>query len=225
MKTWLHFYPNKTALASWLVPAIIVVSGCALIGRKPPPEETLIPWDMHNYADFVRQNIAALNRRYTHDYVNYEFIVDTEYGSTRVQDLIAPQALADVIRQLDIRTSDPAVKVAMIKGYLRDEYTYVAEREHWSPVKETLSEKRGDCKNLSLLLLSMLIATGIEAHGAISNGHMWVNAFYNNRWHVLETDPQTDRTLIYQIPGFYKTPLYKVYPDRTLKRKKIGLNR
>ena len=224
MQPWVRVRPLAPVAASWLVLAI-AVSGCALIGRKPPPGEVISPWDEQSYAAFVRQNIADLNRRYSRDYVVYEFIVDTENGSTRIQNLIDPKATGDVIRQMGLKGGGKAARVAGVAAYLRREYVYVDEPEDWLPAKETFSRKRGDCKNLSLLLLSILVEAGVDAHGAISNGHMWVNAFFDDRWHVLETDPKPDRTPIYHIPGFYDNPLYKVYPEKTLKRKKIEFTR
>jgi hypothetical protein len=48
---------------------------------------------------------------------------------------------------------------------------------------------------------------------------MWVNVFYDNEWHGLEVDRDPERNKIYSIPGFYEDPLYKIFIDRTEKRK------
>jgi transglutaminase-like putative cysteine protease len=200
----------------------MVVTGCALFRTKPASEEILSFRDTERYAEFVRWNIAALNHRYTLNYVAYDFVVDTEYGSTLIQNLIDTQAMTNIIRQLGVEDHEADSQVAMISDYIRREYAFVDEPEKWATAQETLLRKRGDCKNLSILLLSMLIHADVEAYGAVSNGHMWVNAFFNGDWHVIETDPGTARTSIYQIPGFYEYPLYKVYPDRTVKRERIS---
>lgn len=203
----------------WLAAA---VTGCALFAAKPAPGEIPSSRDTERYADFVRWNIAALNHRYTRTYADYDFIVDTEYGSTLIQNLINTRAMTGILRQLGVEDHEAGSRAAMISDYIRREYAFVDEPEDWAAAQETLSRKRGDCKNLSILLLSMLIHADVNAYGAISSGHMWVNAFFNGHWHVIETDPGTARASIYQIPGFYEYPLYKVFPDRTVKRERIS---
>lgn len=74
---------------------------------------------------------------------------------------------------------------------------------------------------MSLLLMSMLMADYIPVYGAISNGHMWVNVYQDNKWVVLEVDKDPHRNRIYSIPGFYENPLFKVFPNGTVKRKKF----
>ena len=103
------------------------------------------------------------------------------------------------------------------------EYEFQADPDtyHWQTVAETIKAKKGDCKNLSLLLMSLLLSAGINTHAAISNGHMWVNVYYDKKWQVLEVDKDSERNKIYQTPGFYKNPLYKVFMDRTEKRKRF----
>jgi hypothetical protein len=50
---------------------------------------------------------------------------------------------------------------------------------------------------------------------------MWTNVYFDNEWHVLEVDKDSDRNKIYQMPGFYKDPIYKVFIDHTMKRKRF----
>jgi transglutaminase-like putative cysteine protease len=89
-------------------------------------------------------------------------------------------------------------------------------------VQETIRTQKGDCKSLSLLLMSLLTAAGLDAYAGISNGHMWVVANENNRWQVWDLDQNPARKKIYAIAGFYDDPLYKIYPDRSEKRKRIN---
>jgi hypothetical protein len=49
---------------------------------------------------------------------------------------------------------------------------------------------------------------------------MWVNVNCDNQWQVLELDLDPERNTIYSIPDFYENPLYKIYPDRSEKRKR-----
>jgi hypothetical protein len=69
--------------------------------------------------------------------------------------------------------------------------------------------------------MSCLTNAGYDTYAAISNGHMWVNVNHNNQWQVLELDLDPARNTVYQIPGFYDNPLYRIYPDRSEKRKRV----
>ena len=101
---------------------------------------------------------------------------------------------------------------------IQQRFEYTPEPEAWVPVTETLRAGKGDCKNLSILLVSALTASGVDSYAAVSNGHMWVRAYDGLQWRILETDSDPQRNEIYGIPGFYKDPLYKIYPVRSLKR-------
>ena len=95
------------------------------------------------------------------------------------------------------------------------------QNEKYSRQKlEMLFTNQMTAKTLTVLM-SLLLSAGIESYAAISNGHMWTNVFFDNTWHVLEVDKDPERNKIYQIPGFYKNPVYKIFKDRTLKRKRI----
>jgi hypothetical protein len=92
----------------------------------------------------------------------------------------------------------------------------------WQSVEETIKTRKGDCKSLSLLLMSLLKSAGYDSYAGIANGHMWVVAYEKNRWKIYELDKNRERNLIYGIPGFYDIPLYKIYPDRSEKRKRMN---
>lgn len=202
----------------------VLATGCATLVKEPHPVEEelpVVPWNIENYAEFLEQNMAQLNRKYATDYIPYDFIVDTEYGSAQVQDLIDPTVVSLTGETFSPQAVDDAGEISAILEYIRQEYDYVETPERWAPVAETIRIKKGDCKNLSLLLMSLLIASDIDAHAAVSNGHMWVNAYFEDQWHVLETDTDPQRNNIYKIPGFYDHPLYKIYSDRSLKRRRL----
>jgi hypothetical protein len=199
-------------------------SGCAALYKEKIPEKSIVPelkWDLNSYAEFVKQNMSAINARYSPDYVSYQFVVDTEFGSTLIQNLIDPGAVsafsADFKNHSNPENYD---KWVTIYQYVIDEYTYILDPFAWQTVGETLKTKKGDCKSLSFLLMSLLLSAGYDAYAAISNGHMWVNVRENGQWYVLELDQSPQRRKIYRIPGFYDNPLYKVYPDRSEKRKR-----
>jgi hypothetical protein len=147
--------------------------------------------------------------------------VDTDYGSTLIQTLIDPEAVSPITYHLGIHNLEYKEKISVIFNYVIHEYAFIMTPCKWQSVEETVKTKKGDCKGLSLLLMSLLLSAGIDTHAAVSNGHMWTNVFYDNTWHVLEVDMNPDRNKIYQIPGFYENPLYKVFIDHSERRKRI----
>lgn len=220
---FLRILPGERLLLFMLLSLIFVVvyGGCAAILKEKPPEEIItlaLPWDVENYADFLKQNMKNMNERYSTEYAPYNFVVDTDMGSTPIQNLIEPEIAFKIKNRPWSDNMEDDHKRYKIFQYVQNDYNFIMEPNKWSTVKETVKSKKGDCKGLSLLLMSLLISAGIETHAAISNGHMWVNAFYDKRWHVLEIDNDPERKKIYSIPGFYDYPLYKIYPDHTEKR-------
>ena len=204
---------------------LFVFSGCAALYKKEIPEEPIIPelkWDLDSYAEFVKQNMTEINARYSPDYVFYEFVVDTEYGSTVIQNLIDPEAASAITADLGNHSnSEYRDKLVTIYQYTIEEYNYILDPYTWQSVEETIRTKKGDCKSLSLLLMSLLLSAGYDTYAGIANGHMWVKVRENYQWVVLELDQNPQRQKIYRIPGFYDDPLYKIYPDRSEKRKRI----
>ncbi len=204
---------------------LFVFSGCAALYKKEIPEAPIIPelkWDLDSYAEFVKQNMTEINARYSSDYITYEFVVDTEYGSTVIQNLIDPEAASVITADLG-KHSNPQYpdKLVTIYQYIIEEYDYILDPHAWQSVTETIRTKKGDCKTLSLLLMSLLLSADYDTYAGIANGHMWVNVRENYRWIVLELDQNPKRQKIYRIPGFYENPLYKIYPDHSEKRKRI----
>ena len=218
-----HISPDGRRLFFLLLSLIFVVicGGCAVIIKEKRPDKVVtlaLPWDVKNYAVFLKQNMKNINERYSTQYAPYDFVVDTDTGSTRIQNLIEPEIALEIKDRPWTDNMEDDYKLYKIFKYVQNDYIFFMEPNKWLTVKETVKSKKGDCKSLSLLLMSLLISAGIETHAAISNGHMWVNAFYNRNWHVLEIDNDPERNKIYSISGFYDNPLYKIYPDHTEKR-------
>ena len=197
--------------------------GCsAFWGRKAPEEGDLLFQQRSNYdyAQFIQQNMKMINERYATDYELSEFVVDTDTGSSRIQNLIEPEAVASIVEEMRAKDLKDEDRILYIYKYLTEEYDYVLDADHWPTVEETVKAKKGDCKGLSLLLMSLWLSAGFDAYVAISNGHMWANVHYDNRWHLFEVDNDFERKKIYNLPGFYQYPLYKIFKDQTYKRKR-----
>ncbi len=204
---------------------LFLLSGCAAIQREKIPAERIIPelkWNLASYAEFVKENMAEINANYSKEYAPYEFVVDTDYGSTVIQNLLDPGSATAINTGVPlVANPQPSEPLMPIFHHIIDHYDYILDPGKWQSIEETIRAKRGDCKSLSLLLMSCLAAAGYDTYAAISNGHMWVNVNHENQWQVLELDRDRERNTIYRIPGFYENPLYKIYPDRSEKRKRI----
>jgi Transglutaminase-like superfamily len=203
---------------------LLIHIGCSPGVKVKYPEEIImstLPENLQDYAMFLRQNMEGINEKYSREYIPFNFEVDTDYGSTLIQTFIDPEAVSSITHHLGINNLGYKEKISVIYNYVIHGYSFIIDPYGWQTVKETIKTKKGDCKSLSLLLMSLFLSAGIDSHVAVSNGHMWTNVFYDNTWHVLEVDMDPDRNKIYQIPGFYENPLYKVYIDHTERRKRI----
>ncbi len=171
------------------------------------------------YASFIKNNIELKEIKYSNEYVDFEFIVDTDYGSTIIQNLIDIPAAKTIIEAHNLIRTDKLNAIEAVYKHLSTLYEYNDEPAKWISTGEVIAQKKGNCKNLSILMLSMLLAMHIDAHAAISNGHMWVNVNLDERMFIIEIDQDKERNKIYSIKGFYEYPLYKIYKDHSLKRK------
>jgi hypothetical protein len=180
-----------------------------------------LPKEQQDYAVFLKQNMEERDKEYSTDYTLFDFVVDTDYGSTLIQNLIDPKAVSSIIYKLGVQDLEHNDKLSTIYEYVVSEYVFEMDPYKWQTVEETVKAKKGDCKDLSLLLMSLLLSAGIDSHVSISNGHMWTNVFFDNEWHVLEVDKNSERNKIYHIPGFYENPLYKVFIDHAIKRRRL----
>ena len=222
-KIKLSFSIKKSINALALLFIIVSLIDCAP-GLKKYPEEfkmPALPEELQDYAIFLKKNMEGINEKYSKEYIPFNFEVDTDIGSSLIQAFINPEAVSSISHNLDLENLEDKEKIYILYNYVIDEYAFIIDPFKWQTVEETVRIKRGDCKSLSLLLMSLLISAGIDSYVAISNGHMWANAYFESEWHVLEIDKNSDRNKIYQMPGFYKDPLYKVFIDHTVKRKRF----
>jgi hypothetical protein len=213
----------------WLLPPLFflwlsVFLGCAALLEKKAPEDKVLPveeWNPQNYSKFLQQNMKFINEKYSTDYIPYDFIVDIGTGSTIVQRLIEPELVSPLVDSLRVKDLEDKEQILfIIYDYVLEEYDYKLDAYLWPGIEETVKTKKGDCKGLSLLLMSLLLSAGFDTYVAISNGHMWTNVYHDNEWHVFEVDKSPERSKIYDIPGFYEHPLFKIFKDQTYKRKK-----
>ena len=201
---------------------ILFLTGCAILRGKKTFEEELYfkEWDIHNYSLFLQQNMKMVNEIYSTDYEPYDFVVDIDERNVPIQSLVDSELVMPIIADLEVKNSLEKKLIWFIYEYVLEEYDYVMDAYHWPRISETLENKEGDCKGLSLLLMSLLLAAGFDSYVAISNGHMWVNGYDGNQWYLFEVDKDPERKKIYQIPDFYENPLFKVFKNQTYKRKR-----
>ena len=180
----------------------------------------IAPWTPDSYRAFRADNLALIDLIYSDEYIEYPFMVDLENGAVPVRHLIDTEALRSVAQKISSNGENSLQILNAARQYLASTTIYRVQPGIWPTVPDTLESGLADCKGRSLLLLSLLLAAGQEAYAAIGNGHIWVVVRVNGSWETIETDTDPERGKIYAIPGFYDRPLYKVYADRTLKRRR-----
>jgi transglutaminase-like putative cysteine protease len=201
---------------------LALMAACADLAKRRHAGERVMPamkWDYKGYAAFVEENIRNIEAQYTDTYRPCRFVVDTASGARLVQELIDPMTAAAACGMDRHHPAGEDVALMLYRHVTR-QYEYVIEPSLWPTVTDTIRSGKGDCKGLSLLLMSLLMAAGVDTYAAVSNGHMWVNVHNGKQWQVLETDLDPMRNRIYAIPGFYAKPLFKIYPDHSEKRRR-----
>lgn len=218
---WLRNLRRGTVIvAVW---AAMMATGCARLEETSSVDA--VQGDADTHAGFVVRNMAMLNRFYAESYEPKPFVVDLDGGSAPIQTLIRPKAISAATGPLGVSGLSPTRQVKRLHQHVLSNYAFVPEPLAWRLPEETVSLGRGDCKNLSLLLISLLASVGLETRGAISHGHMWVEVRVEDHWRILELDGDQERGRIYRLPGFYDLPLYRIYPDRTEKRRRLAAPR
>lgn len=198
-----------------------LVAGCAILETKrahSPAEESVGTWTMETYQQFLADNQKHINHLYSDDYEDYLFLVDTDNGARPIQDLINIESVRSLLVRAGKENLSESEKINLCYGYIIRHFTYISIPNKWPVLEQTLKNREGDCKGLSLLLISLLLSEDLECYAAINHGHMWVNVKVDGKWQVLETDSDPERNVIYKSPGFYNLPLFKVYQYKTQKR-------
>lgn len=192
--------------------------GCAAV-RKPLDTDIISPAESPEaYIAFWSENKRLIDQIYADDYSVYPIIVDTASGSRDILTLIDPDAAKPLMDTIVTAGAPPDHVVRRCYRYVVTHFRYLPSPDLWPTVQQTLKQRSGDCKGLSLLLMSMLTAADIDASAEISNGHMWVRVNLEGTTTILETDQTPARQAIYHSPGFYDRPLLRVTTKQTLRR-------
>lgn len=192
--------------------------GCAAV-RKPLDTDIISPTESPEaYIAFWSENKRLIDQIYADDYSVYPIIVDTDSGSRDILTLIDPEAAKPLMDAIVTAGAPPDHVVRRCYRYVVTHFRYLPSPDLWPTVRQTLKQRSGDCKGLSLMLMSMLMAADIDSSAEISNGHMWVRVDLDGTTTILETDLTPDRQAIYNSPGFYDRPLLRVTPNQTLRR-------
>lgn len=215
-----HWY--KKILLTAIALAVSICLGC---GHLKAPSETDIVSPTQSpeaYITFWSENKRYIDMIYDDDYMPYPIIVDTAFGSRDILSLIDPETARPLVIQFMSNGAPPDLVVQRSHRFVLSQFRYVQAPDVWPTIEQTLEQRSGDCKGLSLLLMSMLIAAGIDASAEISNGHMWIRVNLSGTTSILETDQSPERRIIYESPGFYDRPLLKIVPNQTYRRKRKG---
>ncbi len=201
-----------------IVLTISLLFGCAAV-RKPLDTDIISPTESPEaYIAFWSENKRLIDQIYADGYSVYPISVDTDSGSRDILTLIDPEAVKPLMNTIVAAGAPPDHVVRRCYRYVVTHFRYLPSPDLWPTVRQTLKQRSGDCKGLSLLLMSMLTAADIDASAEISNGHMWIRVDLNGTTTILETDQTPERQVIYHSPGFYDRPLLRVTPNRTLRR-------
>lgn len=199
-------------------PIILLLFGCASTS-KPLATDIISPIESPEaYIAFLSENKRWIDQIYADNYADYSIIVDTASGSRDILTLLDPGAAKPLLNAI-VTAGMPADRVVRrCYRYVVTHLRYVPSPHLWPTVRQTLEQRAGDCKGLSLLLMSMLMAADIDVRAEISNGHMWVRVALDGKTAILETDQTPERQAIYNSPDFYDRPLLRVTPKQTLRR-------
>lgn len=212
---------EKKQIKCIIIMFILLSGGCSSSILHESSQPSRMPGnilDNDNYKKFVIENLEILDQIYSDSYVECEYLVKTDYGIKTVQTLIDPEATRVLLNNLK---TDKLLKHELIMicfHYVLNYFKYFPSPDTWPSVDLTIKLKKGDCKGLSLLLISMLQLLDIDCYGAVNNGHMWVEAFNDDNWLILETDSDKKRNSIYQLKGFYDKPMFRIHINRSEKR-------
>lgn len=197
---------------------ILQLIGCAYV-EKPLDTEIVSPTESPEaYIVFWSENKMLIDQIYADDYAAYPIIVDTASGSRDILTLIDPEAVRPLMDTIVVPGAPADHLVRECYRYVVTHFRYLPSPHLWPTIRQTLEQRSGDCKGLSLLLMAMLMAADIDASAEISNGHMWVRVVLDETTIILETDQSQKRQAIYNSPGFYDRPLLRVTPNQTLRR-------
>ena len=203
---------------AFIGPILLLLFGCAYTS-KPLDTDIISPIESPQaYIVFWSENKRLIDQIYADDYTDYPIIVDTASGSRDILTLIDPKAVMPLMNAIVTAGMPPDHVVRRCYRYVVTHFRYVPSPHLWPTVRQTLEQRSGDCKGLSLLLMSMLMAADIDVRAEISNGHMWVRVALDGKTAILETDQTPERQAIYNSPDFYDRPLLRVTPKQTLRR-------
>ena len=117
---------------------------------------------MLDYSNYIQENQKNINQTYSQSYCNYEYLVDSSSGVTRIQNLINPESVHSIANEIIAKSQSKTEKTYVFFNYVVRHFKYFSMPEMWPTVAQTLKTRKGDCKGLSLLLLSALIFFDIE---------------------------------------------------------------
>jgi len=109
---------------------VVIFGGCAVIIKEKRSEEIVIPalpWDVKNYALFLKQNMKNMNEKYSTEYAPYDFVVDTDRGSTLIQNLIEPEIVLEIKDRPWSDSMEDDYKLYKIFKYVQNDYTFFME--------------------------------------------------------------------------------------------------
>jgi len=220
---------NFLILSSTSLTVICLFAGCSMLSSTQSEQASELIFDSQqrlDYIKYIKENQENKNEIYSRHYNNCKYLVDSDAGTTLIQNLINPELVFSLMNNVVNDDQSKTEKAFACFNHIINNFRYYPMPESWPTIAQTIKIQKGDCKGLSLLLVSSLISIGIdECYAAISNNHMWVEVKLDDHWKIFETDININRNLIYQSSGFYENPMFRIYSDRSEKRIRIKKGR
>ncbi|MBI5787231.1 MAG: tetratricopeptide repeat protein [Candidatus Schekmanbacteria bacterium] len=166
-------------------------------------------------------------------YAEYDYCVNNKRGpgglsAKELKSWIKPAQTDQIIAELGLSPSNVPETALKIWNYVAEKFPYTrnyGNDDFWQYPEETIQRKSGDGADLSFLMASLLLASGVD-RGKVwlvigtdkdNNQHVWVNLKHDGEWYFLEPSweaPFEDLPLTKYEGGY--TPCY-AFNDTGLK--------
>ncbi len=167
---------KKSSPIKWILGAFLIFLMVAMaipyyqISIDPPPSRIPTIAEVSNIQEYDR--VESNNIK---DYV----VIDSEIKS-----------VADKIVVIACDSNQKKCQARAMFGFVQQNFEYISDPSHIEYIKtakESLVNGGGDCDDASVLLATLLEAVGIDARFVFVPGHVYVEAYINNKWYPMDS--------------------------------------
>lgn len=164
------------------------------------------------FENFILENERKLEEKFLSKYELFEEKFSDRQDETgqaiSIKDFIRPEETAELISNLNLGNLIPEQKIETIFSFVRTNFQFVPDEEgedYWQYPGETIGRGKGDCEDLTFLLVSMLIRADIPENLIwvnLKNWHSYATVHLGGKMMVLETNPDPNHFYLYDLPQF-----------------------